>query len=205
MGTATAPSTFRASRDLEIRAYDFDITSDCKRGNLETTWSAGLRWLTIDQSYNDPGALEATAVFPITQNLFSNHNLNAFGPTVGLEARYALNNNLKGFVGGKFGILYAEGDQNATLLLGSNDPNFQLPNGTISAGRCLALPVGELELGAEYARVLGCDDPELFIRGSVISQAFWGAGNAARANSTNHPANEDLFFFGFSAMVGIRF
>jgi opacity protein-like surface antigen len=211
VGTATAPSTLRFSRDLDLRSYDFDITSDCKRGNLELTLSAGLRYLTIDQSYNaseainDPLALEATAVFPITQNLNSSHDLRAFGPTVGLEARYALSCNLKGFLAGKFGILYAEGDQSASLLLGSNDPNFQLPNGFISSGRCLALPVGEVEVGAEYSTVLGCDGPELFVRGSVLSMAYWGAGNAARVNSSNQPANEDLIFFGFSAQIGIRY
>lgn len=211
VGTETAPSRFAASRDLEIKSYDLDITSDYKHCNLEVTWSAGLRWLTIDQSYNasenilDPALLEAPSVYPIGQNLASSHSLRAFGPTVGVEARYGLTDSLKGFVAGKFGILYADGSQNAALTLTTNDPNFQVPNSSIAAERRYALPTGELELGAEYAHTLGCDGPQLFVRGSVLSQAYWGAGNAARVNSSNQPANEDLFFFGFSAQVGIRY
>jgi hypothetical protein len=188
-----------------------DITSDYKNCNLEVTWSAGLRYLTIDQSYNaaeailDPALFVSPSVFPIGQNLASSHSLRAFGPTIGMEARYGLTDSLKGFVAGKFGILYADGSQNAALTLTTNDPNFQVPNSIISAERRYALPTGELELGAEYAHTLGCDGPQFFVRGSVLSQAYWGAGNAARVNSSNQPANEDLFFFGFSAQVGIRY
>lgn len=210
-GTADVPSDLTFDRQLKLRALDFDLTGDCCRGNLELTWSAGLRWLTIEQSYNARESLLGETAFPDvtpgTQTFTSGHDLTAWGPTVGLEARYGLTDSLKGFVSGRFGILYAEGNAFSSLLLTTQgDPNnFQVPNAGVQARRCFAMPNGELEIGGEYSRCLGCDGPVLFVRGSVLSMAFWGAGNAARVNSSNEPANEDLILFGFSASVGIRY
>lgn len=215
VGTATSPSLFEAERKLNLRAIDFDVTSDCHRGCLELTWSAGIRWMTIEQEYNaretilDTTTFEFPAVLPISQTLTSNHSLNAWGPTVGVEGRYPILCNLKAFGSGRFGILFAEGQQRVDVVKTGLDPNnFQPPIAPISGAeshRCLGLPFGELELGGEYSKTLGCDGPEIFLRGSVISLAYWGAGTAARVNASNNPANEDLIFFGFSASVGIRY
>lgn len=212
VGTASAPSDVTFSRRLKLRAYDFDVTSDCRRGCLETTWFAGIRYMTIDQNYDatetvlSPDLIEHPNVIPIAQNFTSQHSLQAWGPTVGVEGRYPILDSLKGFAGARFGILYAEGPTSASLVLTPRaDAAFQVANTAVVGNRCLGLPIGELELGAEYSRVLGCDGPELFIRGSVLGLAYWGAGNAARVNSSNEPANEDLYFFGFSATIGIRY
>lgn len=215
VGTGTAPSLSEANRSLQIRFLDFDVTSDCRYGCAEITWFAGIRWLQINQSYNaadtvlDPFALEAPNVIPIQQTLASNQTLNGWGPTVGVEARYPVAENFKAFGSARFGILHAEGYQRVDVREVPLDPLNYQPLIALNYGaensRCIGLPIGELELGGEYSKCLGCDGPELFIRGSVLSQAYWGAGNAARVNSGNNPGNTDLFLFGFAVDVGVRY
>jgi hypothetical protein len=210
-GTAEVPSDLSYDRNLRLRAWDFDLTGDCCRGSVNLTWSAGVRFVTIDQSYNARESLLGATAFPDvtpgTQSFSSSHDLSAWGPTVGLEARTALTDNFSGFVAGRFGILYATGNASTSLVLTTQgDPaNFQVPNAGVVSSRCFAMANGELEVGGEYSRCLGCDGPELFVRGSVIGMNFWGAGNAARVNSSNEPANTDLILFGFTASVGIRY
>lgn len=214
VGTAGAPSSFIADRSLTMRALDIDLTSDNRVGSLELTWSAGLRWMQIDQVYNayenvlTPGTFEFPVVLPLSQSLTSSHSLDAWGPTVGLDARYPILSSFKGLVSGRFGILYAECHQQVSVVK-SGDPNvFQPPVAPISgaqSNRRLGMPFGELELGGEYSRTLGCDGPEIFVRGTVLSSSYWGAGTSARVNVNNNPGNEDLIFFGFSASVGIRY
>ncbi|MFT3879813.1 MAG: Lpg1974 family pore-forming outer membrane protein [Gemmatales bacterium] len=215
VGTDSAPSLSAASRSLQIRYIDFDVTSDCRYGCLEVTWFGGIRWLQIDQGYNasdtilDPQALQFPNVIPIQQTLVSNHSLSGWGPTVGFDARYPVAENLKAFTTARFGILHAEGNQRVDVReIPLNPSSYQpliAPNYGAQNSRCIGLPIGELELGGEYSKCLGCDGPELFIRGSVVSQAYWGAGNAARVDAANNPGNTDLFLFGFAIDVGVRY
>jgi hypothetical protein len=179
------------------------------------TWAAGLRYLHIAQNYNasdvvlDPSTLIAPAVIPIAQVLRSGHNINAFGPTIGLEARYPVWDGLKALGQARFGLLYMQGKQTVGVSEIPLDPENYQPLVGFSYGateeRCGALPVGELELGGEYTRCLGCNGPELFVRGTVLSQVYWGAGRAARVNLNNNPSNEDLIFFGLAVDVGVRY
>lgn len=212
VGTDTAPSFFEANRSLQIRSIDFDLTSDCRYGCLEVTWFGGIRWLQIDQAYNssdtvvNPRFLENPDVVPQQQNLVSNHSLNGWGPTVGVEGRYPVAANFKAFGSTRFGILRMEGNQSVSVtqtpVPGSAFAPVQL--GVVTS-RCLGMPIGELELGGEYSKCLGCDGPELFIRGSVLSQAYWGAGNAARVTAGNTIGNTDLCLFGFAVDIGVRY
>lgn len=215
VGTDTAPSLSEANRSLQIRNIDFDVTSDCRYGCLEVTWFGGLRWLQLDQSYNasdtvlDPAALVAPNVIPIQQTLASNQSISAWGPTVGFDARYPVADNFKALCSARFGILQASGYQRVDVREIPLDRQNYQPLIALNYGaensRCIGLPIGELELGGEYSKCLGCDGPELFIRGAVVSQAYWGAGNAARVNSSNFPGNTDLFLFGFSLDLGVRY
>jgi hypothetical protein len=216
VGTETAPSIFTTNSRLRLQSWDLEATSDCHYGALEMTWSAGLRWLHIAQDYQanetviNPGDLLFPDITPIQQSLTSGHNLNAFGPTIGLEGRYPVTSNLKALAQARFGLLYAKGTQS---VFGSETPLEGIPtytptlalNYNVAGDRCVTLPVGELELGAEYSKTIGCNGPELFIRGTVLSQAYWGAGRAARVNFNNNPSSEDLIFFGFAVDVGIRY
>lgn len=215
VGTESSPSIFAAERKLNLRAIDFDVTSDCHHGCLETTWFAGLRWMQIDQSYNAAEVILNTETFefpnvlPIAQALTSNHSISAWGPTVGAEARYPVGCNFKAFGAGRFGLLYADGHQRVDVVkTGLNPDVFIPPIAPVSGAeshRCLVMPIGELELGGEYYRTIGCDGPEIFVRGSVLANAYWGAGTSARVNGANSPGNEDLIFFGFSLTAGVRY
>ncbi|HQR05374.1 MAG TPA: Lpg1974 family pore-forming outer membrane protein [Gemmatales bacterium] len=212
VGTDTAPSFFTADRSLQIRSLDFDVTSDCRYGCLEVTWFGGIRWLQINQSYNssdtvlNPELLENPNVVPQQQILNSNQTLNGWGPTVGVEGRYPVASNLKAFGSARFGILHMEGNQRVDVtqipVPGSAFNPVHLGN---VSSRCLGMPIGELELGSEYSKCLGCDGPELFVRGSVLSQGYWGAGNAARVTGQNTIGNTDLFLFGFAVDIGVRY
>lgn len=215
IGTETSPSSFIVDRSLNMRALDLDVTSDNRLGSLELTWSAGIRWMQIDQTYNayesilDTTTFEFPIVLPVKQALTSGHTLNAWGPTVGVEGRYPILSSLKAYGSGRFGILYAECHQDVTVVKTGLDPTiFQPPVAPISganSNRRLAMPIGELELGGEYTHTMGCDGPELFVRGTVLGSTYWGAGTSARVNGNNNPGNEDLIFFGFTASVGIRY
>jgi hypothetical protein len=217
VGTADAPSLFTTSSSLRLQSLDLEATSDCHLGCLETTWSAGLRWLHIAQTYNasdvviNPDALVAPNVIPRAQVLTSGHDVNAFGPTIGLGARYPIASSFSAVAQTRFGILYSNSRATANLVEIPVDPEHYQPllglTNEAKESRCSILPVGELELGGEYTRTLGCNGPELFVRGSVLSQCYWGAGRAAHVNFNNNPigTGEDLIFFGCSVSVGVRY
>jgi hypothetical protein len=219
VGTEDSPSIFTAGRDLKVQTWDLDLTADCTVGcSLEVTYSAGLRWVHISSAYDaadvvvDPALIALPDVIPAIQAIHSRHTLNGFGPTVGVEGRYAISSGLKGFGAARFGLLWAEGSQTA---VGGELPG-PLPDGVVfrplqalrygaTHERHGVLPTGELELGGEWGKIIGCNGPELFVRGSMLTQVYWGAGTSARVNYNNNPANEDLIFFGFAATVGIRY
>jgi hypothetical protein len=217
VGTADSPSVFSASSRLRLQSLDLEATSDSHLGCLETTWSAGLRWLHIAQNYDasdvviNPDNIVAPNVIPRAQFLTSGYNINAFGPTIGLGARYPISSSFSAVAQTRFAILYANSHAVAHSTEVPVDPAFYQPllglTNDVTESRCSVLPVGELELGGEYTRTLGCNGPELFVRGSVLSQCYWGAGRAAHVNLNNNPigTGEDLIFFGFSLSVGVRY
>jgi hypothetical protein len=159
----------------------------------------------------NPQNLAAPNVIPEAQILTSGNNINAFGPTIGLGARYPLSGSFSAVAQTRFAILYSNSHATAHSVEVPVDPaNYQPLLGLtndVSDERCSIIPVGELELGGEYHRTLGCNGPELFVRGSVLTQCYWGAGRAAHVNFNNNPigTGEDLIFFGFSASVGVRY
>jgi len=217
VGTADSPSIFSLTRDLKLQSWDLELTSDCSNcGGLELTYTAGLRFLHIEQGFGaadqviDPAAIALPDVIPALQAFSSRHTVNGFGPTVGVNARYGLGGDLKAIGNAQFGLLYYRGSQS---VVGGEIPSetavqyhpIQALRYGADQDRRGVLPTGELELGAEWGRIIGNNGPEVFVRGSMLSQVYWGAGTSARVNFNSNPANEDLIFFGYALSVGIRY
>jgi hypothetical protein len=216
VGTADSPSILSLTRDTKIQIWDLELTSDCNYGCAQLTYSAGLRWLHIEQGFGavetvlDPTLLALPDVIPAQQSLRSRHTINGFGPTIGVEGRFPVSDSLKALGIARFGLLYSEGSQTA---LGRETPAagdfVYRPLQAFTYGatqeRRGVIPTGELEIGAEYGRIIGCNGPELFVRGTVFTHVYWGAGTSARVNFNSNPANEDLIYVGLGASVGIRY
>lgn len=208
------PSNLVFEKRLRISTIDLEATKNTRCGCLDLTWSAGVRYLQINQDYNAYESLQtlppSTARFDsrVSQTLISNHTLNGIGPIIGLEARHTLWDNLRIYGQGRVGFIFCEGHQQAWLVT-NFDPASQLDPFTqnAEADRAKMVTTAEVEVGLEYAHEL-CSGSEVYVRGGVNGMFFGGAGNSSRSTFGSPPnasSNDNLTLFGFNVTVGLRY
>jgi hypothetical protein len=198
---SSAGSTASASSNLNINFYNFDLSRKWLFG--AGSWvelSGGFAYVHMTQSYT----LNVTD--PVAGGSFYNasHNFNGFGPTVAFEGHYKIPCS-------DFGLY---GSARATLLFGSSDQNYysSTPVGSAagSSSATAILPVGELELGGEWAHRFGRFT--LSAQLGVVGQLWLNggaAGEGANLSGVNlggqmsSPAN--FGFIGGVARAGISF
>jgi hypothetical protein len=169
--------------------------------------AAGVRYLRLDQGYHY-GQVNQGGGQPVseTQLLQVDRNFGGVGPEVGLQGNVRLGDTgLSLFTSGRFSLLegttrehygYASFLVDPTGLIppfvpGSTSFNFQgnrNPDHTIS--------VGELELGLEYAQLLG--QMRLFCRVAGVGQTYFDAGNTTQGTG-------NLSLVGFQCSLGVNY
>lgn len=204
-GDATTTSVMTLNSGLKLYAMDFEVTKDLQFGNLKILYWGGMRYAHIAQDYDVVDALDGGA----SQTLASGHNLNGFGPTVGIEDRYAIGETGLSFFGNIRGSLLAgNGKQKVSrrsALLGDYDA---------SDARNDLLPIGDLEVGGEFEFELG--SARFYIQLALVCQAWLGAGNSSRSNGsaqvsqifpqlpdTSAVADGNLGLYGLTANFGV--
>lgn len=215
VGTLNDPSQLVFQNRVRVTIWDLEATKNTRCGCLDLTWSAGLRYLQLNQDYN---ADEALVNLPpsqffspgstIDQHIRSQHTLNGLGPILGLEGRHTLWDALRIYGSGRIGFIFCEGNQEA-FYLGNYNPVFNIAPVTRSASETRSKMVtnAEVELGLEYGYELSRNS-EAYLRVGLVGMVFSGAGNSSRSAigaPANEPMDENLSLFGINVSVGVRY
>ncbi|MFT3879814.1 MAG: Lpg1974 family pore-forming outer membrane protein [Gemmatales bacterium] len=215
VGNEENPSQLVFQNRIRVTIWDLEATKNTRCGCLDLTWSAGLRYLQINQDYNADEALinlPPTTSFPggatIDQHIRSQHTLNGLGPILGLEGRHNLWDTLRIYGSGRVGFIFCEGHQEA-FYLGNFNPQSEIAPITRSASenRSKMVTNAEVELGLEYGYELSRNS-EAYLRVGLVGMVFGGAGNSSRSAigaPADDPKNENLSLFGINVSVGVRY
>jgi hypothetical protein len=128
--------------------------------------------------------------------LSSDHNFSGAGPCASLETKRRIGES--GFA--IYGQVYG-----AILFGNANDDYAAAGKGVVQAfanHRCEVLPVGEMELGAEYERHVGraC----VFVQAGFAAQIWWNGGNASNLDGGG-PAHSNFGLVGLALRAGVRY
>jgi hypothetical protein len=204
-GTATSLGNFgstdakgaiiTAGNRLSMNVFDIEATETWNSGRWYFLASAGIRYAHIGQDYffSDNDILNG-------QFISASNSFTGAGPTVSLDFRrqiYDTNFFLYGSVRGS--ILFGASHQSTT----STVPPIPDPN----ASSGIVVPVGEIEIGAEWCRCIGRG--KVFAQIAFVGQCWWGVGNASQANPLSFDnitmPGSNLGFCGGVARVGFEF
>jgi hypothetical protein len=172
-------------------------------------FSGGVRYAHLSQNFD--ARLVSHDFGPEIDLLRSGHNFSGAGPTLALEARRPIGNTRFAIYGDVRGsLLFGEASQRVYLL-----NTFQGPFGPITYSSQVRwnhdtfLPVGEMELGAEYSQLFGGvgnvlrqlhGKPPLsaFIRTGLVAHSWFGAGSASSDGG-------NLGFLGLEVTAGLDY
>jgi hypothetical protein len=188
--TSTIPTdSFSVASTLNVYALDLEGT---KRVDFDSWWmmvSGGLRYASTEQSYlaqlrNGAGTLRG--------EIDLQQQLEGVGPTVSLYAARYVVGDIAVFGMARGSLLYGDGE---TSLRAGEDLDLAQPFLTRrDTSREDLLPVGELQLGAEWSPNWSGWQP--FVRSALEGQVWDGVGNATSEDGS-------LGFFGFTLGVGL--
>jgi hypothetical protein len=186
---------------LELQAADLEALDEINAGPWNFLLAGGLRIAQINQTYNAFSPLQGMTT------LLSSQSFQGVGPTLALEARRPV-----GIMG-----LTVFGSARGSVVFGSAHQSAVLPDTSAGAEdhRDVGMPIGELELGLEYSRVVG--GSRLFGQVALVGQDWFGAGNASRSSSGVLPGgnvngspgaytgDSDIEFLGLSIRLGVNY
>jgi hypothetical protein len=188
---------------LHVLTWDFEATKEARICGFNVTFSGGLRYLHISQNYGV--AMTSDDATGLTKEfLISGHNLNGWGPTFAIDARAPLCGGFSAYGEFRSSLIFAKGKQSAAQfgvndLLGETVITFQ----KAYQERDTVIPIGELEVGGEYACSMG--NSELFARAGLVGQAYFGACNSSRSGNSANELNSNLGLIGVNFTVGLRY
>jgi hypothetical protein len=174
--------TLQFQSGLRLNVYDFEITKELRNPGAWFALSAGVRYAELKQSYD--AFLVSTPAVPgastVASTLLSDHEFHGAGATLSLDTGFCLGNTgLSLFCTGRGSLLYGLQRERARLTTVTTDPLGAVTAQSLdpSASQDRVLPIGEIEIGAEYARNIGrC---RFVLRTALANQIWFGAGNAA--------------------------
>jgi Legionella pneumophila major outer membrane protein precursor len=193
---------------LRIDAADAVVTWTSIYGNWKFILGGGGRYLHMDQNYTARLSNHlADNVTSESQVISFNHNFDGGGPVVDLQTNFKVANTNFSFYGlGRGSLLVGQSHQITTYNQNVNDPKGLTNGGFFPVVSAVTpsvinytdnvLPVAEVELGLEYGRTWGRS--HFFTRSAVVSQTYFGAGNATRIDG-------NLSLFGFQWSAGINY
>jgi hypothetical protein len=204
-GTGSDRLTFGST--LKVELIDLEAACNMQLGRCWSLFiSGGARYLHLNENYleNVTGTgvpLGGTVQATETQDLSFGHNFTGVGPTLALEVRWAEPNCHWAFFGSARGaLLVGRAGQSFFFSDTINDPNGILGNSTFTsqAGdhRDEVVPVGEIEVGVEYAVCLTSCRP--YFRAACINQTYFGVGSASVTNT-------NLSLFGGEFSLGVDY
>jgi hypothetical protein len=195
LGTFNSGSRVMANSNVKIDSWDVEGTYTLRNNQWSLLLGGGVRYLHMSQDY--AAILAVPAGFTTVQ---SGHNFNGAGPTFSMfgrlplrEGRIALYGNLV------FSALFGDAREDYSAITPTTTTNA--PQSTFRV-----LPVGELEVGAEYNVFLG-RRARMFIQSGFVGQIYWGAGNASNVDpfALTSANNTNLGMLGVALRAGLSF
>ncbi len=182
------------SSKLAVNVLDFQGTCSFETAKWSHLLGFGVRYTHMSQDYRATLADVNTRI-----DLTSAHNLNSAGPSLALETKRRIGES--GF------SIY--GQMNGAILFGhAKEAYTALNNGVpqqFTREETRVLPVGELEIGAEYQHYVG--RAKLFLQAAFIGQVWWGGGNASNVDPLGFAfaSNSNFGFVGMALRAGVRY
>ena len=200
-GLGTDNLTFNSSLGIDV--IDLEGTFRWGWGNWTFLTGVGGRYLHLTQGYN--ASLNnslGNGLATESQSSVFTHSFNGAGLTADFEANWKIcGSNFSLFALGRGSLLVGRTNQEFSYTQTVNDP-LKLVGGSFSNSPSTAsstdnvLPVAELEVGIDYGVNWG--RAHFFARSAVISQTYFGAGNASRTDG-------NLTLFGAQFSLGLSY
>lgn len=199
---------------LNVLSWDVEATADLSRPCWSILAALGVRYAHLSQNYNAyVGALPPPPPPPPAPpppvasafNVYSGHNFNGAGPTLGLDlVRFLGDSGLGFYANGRFSLLFGSTHASATRFEKAGPGGPLRSQEVRQVNDSQVLPVGELEIGLQLARQFG--GMTGLVQAGLVGQVWWNAGNAANNNAILQPSdNENLSFIGFTLRAGVTF
>lgn len=194
LGRAPVNGTIAASSNLAVNVFDIEGTCSIDGAKWSHLLGIGVRYAHMSQDYRATLTNAQTRI-----DLTSGHNLNGVGPAFSLETKRRIGES--GFA--------VYGHMHGAIVFGqSKEGQYAISNGTplqFTREEMRVLPVGELELGAEYQRNAG--RTRLFVQGGFVGQVWWNGGNASNLDAVGFTSasNSDFGFIGLVVRAGVRY
>jgi hypothetical protein len=186
--------TITASSNLAVNVFDIEATCSIDGPKWWHLLGFGVRYAHMSQDYRASLANNGTHT-----DLTAGHNLNSVGPMLSLEAKRRIGES--GFA--------VYGQMHGAILFGNaKDNQYAVVNGVplqLIREESRVLPVGELEVGAEYSKNVG--RASVFVQVGFVGQIWWGGGNASNleAVSFSSTSNSNFGFIGLALRAGVRY
>lgn len=173
---------------LRVENWELEVTQLVDLHRWQVTVAAGVRYTDVSQSFDgfafDNGVLIERGTF--------GHRFNGVGPTVAAESRRPLGNGLALFANARGSLIFGHAKANSFLIFEDEyEGRFITEEFT---ARNDVLPIGELEIGAEFSRSTSLGN--LFIRGGWYGAIYFDAGSSSSEEG-------NLGFHGLSLQFGI--
>jgi hypothetical protein len=170
------------------------------------TASLGTRYATVDQHHT--GSIQVAGPGGVNvATRYASQNFRGFGLTGSANWQTPAGDNWVLFSNMRGSVLLGESRRSSTLTVAATGlPGFA---DTIAESKTTAVPVMEVEVGAEWGRDLGellrmrQSRKQLTLRVAGVAQ-YWGGMGPLSAGSPQGFATTDLFLAGVSVQVGFR-
>lgn len=195
--------SFRSGMSLWFS--DIDLTGSFCVGRTNFTLTGGTRIIHLSQNYAMNVSSQATiggVAATETQQLGYGHNFSGAGPTLGVAGVVPfLIRGLAFYGNARGGVLFGWSRQSTSYSAVVNDPTgtVVLTNptvGTVNSSQYQTMPMIDLEMGTEFRWEMWCT--EMFVRGGVVAQSYFGAGNASSVNG-------NMMLFGLQIATGVTY
>lgn len=194
LGKIPINGTIAASSQLAVNMFDLQGTYSRESAKWSHLLGMGVRYTHMSQDYR------ATLTNPGTQiDLTSGHNLNGVGPSFALETKHLIGESGFAVYGQMHGaILFGHASEIYTAINNGVPQQF-------TRGQTDVLPVGEMEVGAEYSKNVG--RARLCLQTGFVGQVWWGGGNASNLDAIgpSSASSTNFGFLGIALRAGVRY
>lgn len=194
LGRNPIPGTIAARGNLTTHVVDLQATCTKNGPRWTHVLGAGVRYTYLNLDY------QATLTGPgPAVNLASGHSMHGVGPSISFDTKRRIGES--GFA--IYGQVYC------SVLFGHQREYQTANNGVVfqqfSRTQTQVIPVGEMEVGAEYERNMG--KAKVFLQVGFHGQVWWNAGNMSNIDmaGSNATSNTNMGLIGLALRAGVRY
>jgi hypothetical protein len=211
------PDLLTVNSGLRLNVYDVEIARAIVIDRWTFEGSVGVRYADLRQTYAadlfNPGN-PALGFDRVERHQRETNRFRGAGATISGDMKCCLGGGFALFGNARGSFLFGRSEQEATQdFIAATTQAF-----SAEGSRDLFLPVGELELGVEWA--YNGRAARWFVQAGLVGQAWWNAGSASvppggtfASSEIGTPPNSSVFqastsdlnFGGFSFRLGVQF